>query len=637
MTMTNPDTGHIHIVAYNSASNSVDLNHHFDGKLSLFEDKILNKQVLRKIQKLIRKDDQVIVVINAQCYLPEYWLTRLLATLNAEHRATICSALTTRVYQLTPLAEADEFNGKNQRLDQLIFHLRTRLSWFETDQINPACFAVNMTGKPVQFENLLEDETQIKIACDHLLVQPVTRSKTLKSTNIPKINNQKPLPSHPLAVLQARLSLCVDQFFLPESWLRLDAKPVVLHTCMDWDGGVQKWVNDVCAVDKQCHHLVLLSKGEYFRQRYGEQYSLFYAGTNGLEIARFEMTTPITSTITENREYRHLVSRIIKNYDVQAVIVSTLIGHSMDCLNTGLPTIRIFHDYFPHWPALLATLDNNKLTKSDLEHALQQTDQEPFGTIREDQLTTWRNKLEQLYSRDNVVLIAPDQSVIENLKKISQTPVYDKIKLIPHGIRQFTPIEYTRKKHRFTILVPGRIGFPKGKQLLDQCLPKLTDYRVILLGAGNTHNDYDRYSNVDIVAQYQTAELKTLLQHYQPDVALILSTVSETFSYTLSEMFQAGIPVIATSKGALKQRIKDGKTGFLIKENAVDLVDLLNHLSNHPEILAEIRNNLSAARQPDLQEMVNQYHQLWKDFISPSESYQLTFPDYQQDKVFARL
>ena len=216
--MKKTDTKQIHIVAYNTNSGSLELNHHFDGKLTLFETKTLNKSLLILAQKVIRKDDQIVVFIDAQCSLPEYWLTRLLATMNAEHKAVICSALTTRIYQLTPLAEGMVFNGTTQVLDQLIYHLQLQTSWFYTDQINPACFAVKVSEQHIELEHLLDNEysTQ-RIACDHLLVQRAARSKTLKPTNLPKIKNQTPLPSHPLVVLHYQLNEYLEQCNLPEA------------------------------------------------------------------------------------------------------------------------------------------------------------------------------------------------------------------------------------------------------------------------------------------------------------------------------------------------------------------------------------------------------------------------------------
>ncbi|MEE9345840.1 MAG: glycosyltransferase [Methylococcales bacterium] len=628
--MNNSDTKQIHIVAYNTTSDNLDLNHGFDGKLTLFETKTLNKSLFIAVQKKLRREDQVVVFIDAQCVLPEHWLTRLLATLNAEHKAVICSALTTRIYQLTPLAEGMVFNGTTQVLDQLIYHLQLQTSWFYTDQINPACFAVKVSEQHIELEHLLDNEySTLRIACDHLLVQRAARSKTLKPTNLPKIKNQTPLPSHPLVVLHYQLNEYLEQCNLPEGWLRLDAKPVVLHTCMDWGGGVQKWVNDFCAADTQLNHLVLKSTGDYSRQRYGEQFSLLLGGTQGIEIAHFDLCIPIASTVIEHVEYQRLLAEVLQTYNVQTIFVSTLIGHSMDCLRTGLPTIRIFHDYFPHWPALLATLDKDKLTKSDLQQALKQSTREPFGGIDAQQLEDWQHSLEQLYTKDNVVLVAPDQSVVDNVQKISDHTGYQKIKLIPHAIKQFAPIKYTRNKSQFTILVPGRMGYPKGKRLLDSCLSRLTHYRLVFLGAGNNHDDYHRYPNIEIVDHYQASELQALLQHYQPDVALLLSAVSETFSYTLSEMFQAGIPVIVTPYGALKQRVEDGKTGFIIQTESDKLVNLLDELSQDSQQLAAIRKNLVAVSQPDEQQVVSQYLQLLPHSTEYHSDYVVTLPRQQ--------
>ena len=628
--MKKTDTKQIHIVAYNATLNSVELNHNFEGKLTLFETKTLSKSLLIAAQKNLRKQDQIVIFIDAQSSLPDYWLTRLLATLNAEHKALICSALTTRIYQLAPLAEGMVFNGTTLALDKLIYHLQLETSWFYTDQINPACFAVKVSEEHIELENLLDNENSIqRIACDHLLVQRAGRSKTLKPTNLPRINNQTPLPSHPLVVLHNQLLEYLDQCNLPEGWLRLDAKPVVLHTCMDWGGGVQKWVNDFCAADTQYSHLVLKSTGEFFRQRYGEQFSLLLGGTEGIEIAHFDFSVPIASTVIQHAEYQRLLSEVIKTYNVQTIFVSTLIGHSMDCLRTSLPTIRIFHDYFPHWPALLANLDKDELTDSDLQHALKQSTQEPFGGIKSEQIEDWQQTLEQLYTQENIVLVAPDQSVIDNLRKISNHSVYREIKLIPHGIKQFPPIKYTSKKSQFTILVPGRMGQPKGQQLLDSCLPKLTHYRLVFLGAGDNHNDYHRYPNIEVVEHYQASELQALLQHYQPDVALLLSAVSETFSYTLSEMFQAGIPCIVTPYGALKQRVKHEQTGLITKVDSDYLVNLLDDLSLHPQKLAVIRKNLGAVSQPDVQQVVCQYFQLLPHKTKSYSDYLVTLPSQQ--------
>ncbi|MCH9697370.1 MAG: glycosyltransferase [Gammaproteobacteria bacterium] len=611
--MIKTDCGHIHIVAYH-ASKPVQLNHEFSGTLSQIDERSFNLSVLKFASEKVRKSDQILVVIDARCELPEFWLTRLITPLLSDYTINISSALTTRNHALSPLAEDMLFKGSLQKLDQLIYHLQQPQRWYATDQINPFCFAVNLTQLPIQLESLPDGVSNLDCcACDHLLVQPTQRSSTIKPTNLPRINNQKRLPSHPLSKLRYRLCQYLDTRQLPNHWFQLDSKPVVLHICMNWEGGVQKWVNDVCHTDRQCHHLVLQSTGEYFRHSYGEQFRLLLGGTDSIEIDRFELSLPIDSTIIEHREYRSILTEIIHRYSVQVIFVSTLIGHSMECLDTGLPTVRIFHDYFPHWPALLAQLDKEHITEADLDQAFEQSKQEPFGGIEADQLSQWRNRLETLYEKPNVRLIAPDQSVVEHLQKLSDHHVYRDITIITHGVRQFNAIDAPKPSRQFTILVPGRMGLPKGQQLIEDSLPQLTDFKIIFLGAGRDHCDYSRYSNVEVIEHYLASELPELLKHYQPHLALILSIASETFSYTLSEMFQAGIPVIATAHGALKTRIKDGKTGFLIQPQAQALIDCINQLVGNPQQLEEIRNNLLTVNQPDTEHMIQQYHALWID------------------------
>jgi GT2 family glycosyltransferase/glycosyltransferase involved in cell wall biosynthesis len=619
-------TQFIHIIAYNNTSSKkIELPHGFDGRQSLFDDKTLNGKLLRKAQNNLSERDKTIVFIDAQCGLPAYWLTRLITTLAASETAVVCSALSTYIFQLSPLAINTRFEGSPEQLDQLIYHLQPAHTWFETEQINQACFAVNRQAFAGAFARLLEMPSVLPaIACNHLLVQQVNPDTILEASNLPEIGDQNPLAAHPLAALQYQLASQAAAPPMLPGWLQLDDKPVVLHTCTDWGGGMDKWVNDFCDVEDQYHHLILLSQGEFFRQRYGEQFSLRLGGTQGLEIAHFDLSIPIASTTIKHSEYQRLLDDIIRRYGVQGVFVSTLIGHSMDCLRTGLPTIRIFHDYFPDWPALPALLDTDEL---DLQQALAQSAEGLLGEISPLVFAGWQQALTQAYVQDNVKLVAPDQSVIENLQKISTDKAYQSITVIPHGIPLFPPVEHQQNNLRFTILLPGKMAAGKGEALLVACLPELTEYRVILLGAGDKHDDYSGYPNVEVVADYQADTLPALLQYYQPDVAMILSTASETFSYTLSEMMQAAIPVVATARGALKQRIKHTETGFIVEPKAELVLSLITDRIQHPEKLAEVREHLRTTPQRSVQEAVSQYRDMWNGLLEQRVTYSVTETD----------
>ena len=321
-----------------------------------FEHSVFNQQLCEEIASKIEADvpvvviaDVPVVVINAQAVFPEYWFERLSQPFEQNKNTRLCSALTCHINSLSPLAQGDEFEGSLSELDKTIYLLQTPDTVF-SEHLNTDCFMVN--NKPT-LNNL--HETTV-LACNNLLVQTHTE-KTIQLTDIIDTGNQRPLPAHPLAALQWKLKnhLLGNQINL--EYLLLDKKPVVLHICMGWGGGVSQWINDYCAHENKFQHIVLSSQGELFRQSHGEALTLHYASTGGFEMQKFELQTPIDATCLQHEEYQNILSDVVEQFQVQQIIVSSLIGHSMQCLQTGLPTIRVLHDYFPSWPSLIADLE----------------------------------------------------------------------------------------------------------------------------------------------------------------------------------------------------------------------------------------------------------------------------------------
>jgi glycosyltransferase involved in cell wall biosynthesis len=77
--------------------------------------------------------------------------------------------------------------------------------------------------------------------------------------------------------------------------------------------------------------------------------------------------------------------------------------------------------------------------------------------------------------------------------------------------------------------------------------------------------------------------LSSLLVEQRASVALVLSQVPETYSLVLSESWAAGVPAVATSIGALTERVSAGG-GLLVDPDAdpaivADAVDQLRQKS----------------------------------------------------------
>ena len=61
--MKNTDTKQTHIIAYNAASDNLELNHDFDGKLTLLETKTLDKSLLISAQKFLEKTIKLLFLL----------------------------------------------------------------------------------------------------------------------------------------------------------------------------------------------------------------------------------------------------------------------------------------------------------------------------------------------------------------------------------------------------------------------------------------------------------------------------------------------------------------------------------------------------------------------------------------------
>lgn len=545
-----------------------------------------------------------VVIIDAQAIFPKFWYERLSQPFEQNEGASVCTALTTHVNNLSPLASGDVFEGNVQKLDQIIYLLQSPDTIY-SKQLNTACFMV-------QNKSILHKLKESPIlACNNLMVQTHV-DDTIQLTDIIDTGDQNPLPAHALAALQWKLKKHLKPVPNNNSYPILDNKPIILHVCMGWGGGVHQWINDYCHHEKTHQHLILSSQGELYRKSHGESLTLNFANTSGFEMRKYDLQTPIDATCLQHDEYQSLLSTIIEQFQVKQIMVSSLIGHSMQCLQTGLPTIRVFHDYFPSWPSLIADLEDETITCSNIQKALLQTKKEPFGLISEQLYKKWQQCLHKIYQNKEIKLVAPSQSVVDNLIKIDHS-AFKNISIIPHAINPLKPLTYQNSITSFQVLVLGRINPPKGQQLLEDIIAELGEkYIFMLIGAGNEGKKYFKIKNIGVEMEYDNAELQKLLEETSPDLALITSQTSETFNYTLSELQQAGICTISTKFGALKERIVDGITGFLCDNNYLTIANKIRELQKNPKKILAVRENLKQIKHLTFADEISQYQELLK-------------------------
>jgi len=407
-------------------------------------------------------------------------------------------------------------------------------------------------------------------------------------------------------------------------------KPASLHITHSWGGGIAQWIKSFIETDSKHTHYQLRSENTQSNSAFGQKLSLYAGNELRCPIANWWLQPPIESIADTDVVYENIVSDICNRFEIGRVIVSSLIGHSLDALRTGLPTVQILHDHFPIWPMLGVNPEPyiSGETGADLGKAL--SEHKKSRNFQDKDNLTWsqiRESYLQALTKFDVKVAAPGQWVLDLQNRLDSGFARLTSKVIPHGypalpgLKPITP--KPREDGRLRMVILGRMQEGKGQKLLSLALPGLAEYvQVYLLGTGKPGEAFFGVPGVDVVIEYDRDELGGLLGTIGPDFAALLSVVPETFSYTLSELQQLGIPAIATRVGSFPDRVVHGETGWLVNADANAVVNQVAALCREPGQIDSVRQKLPSIKANTPRKMVNAYNQ----FCPPAKTVQAFTP-----------
>ena len=381
-------------------------------------------------------------------------------------------------------------------------------------------------------------------------------------------------------------------------------RPVTLHIAHSWGGGVWRWIEDFAAGNPSHVHLVLVAVSDGPGRTCGRYLRLCAAGPGRGVIRELALSPMIPAVADRNRVYAEHLEAVISRFSVARIVVSSLIGHTLDCFRTGVPTLAMLHDFFPLWPLLdrdpqpfLDRADGHpdRARSAALEQLASSMKFEPVDAGFWNRIAAaWRDAV----SAGDVALCAPTNQVIDRYRGLTADAAL-KISRIPHGFRSFeASVAFQRPPSdaRLHMLIPGRLSAGKGLKLLRQALPRLAGrVRLTALGCGRQGLALMGQGGIDLVPEYRREDLPRLVATLRPHAALLLSTVPETWSYTLSEVRALGLAPVATRVGSFAERIDHDRDGVLFEPDPDSLVDCLLALAEDPDRLA----SLAAAAAPE--------------------------------------
>lgn len=394
--------------------------------------------------------------------------------------------------------------------------------------------------------------------------------------------------------------------------------PVQLHFTHSWDGGTNRWIADFSAYDTVRRNLVLRSVSN--RDFAAWRIELCDPQFLDAPLMQWDLEKPIRATDTLNLEYRLILDEIVATFGVQAMVVSSLVGHSLEALDTGLPTVVVLHDLYPFCPAMFATFGQPCTTcdSTALARCMQGNPHNAFWHNTDAGFwLAFREAYAQRLDRPWIRLAAPTASAWNRWAQLFPAIAGRPCETIPHGLAPLEKMAATgysgmpEARRKLRLVVPGRLLPHKGLALFAEVVPRLLAHAdILLLGCGRFGEPFSDVEGVTVVRHYVREDLARHVGEFMPDAALLLSVVPESFSYTLSEMLEIGLPVIATRVGAFAERIRDGRDGLLVAPDPDAVVAAVERLGRDGDLLAALQRAVLSRPARTAAQMVADYHAL---------------------------
>lgn len=578
--------------------------------------------------------------------VPYGWDTRLaLVALENEYIASV-SPLCDRS-SLFALLESDEAKNSDLHfLDQAAYRLGER-SYVELPTLLCSCVYLRRSALEKVWSDLISRTILHlgefcwllgkafsfhgfhNVCCDHVYVIDQNTEHLAIADYVAKQEETQLInKNHPLVAVRQAVKTYLTSAENTMSADYINRRPLQLHIAHTWGGGQERWLKDYCENDTTRLNFVLRSVGTW--GVFGQRLVLHRSHALDDPLRSWTLFYPIRSTIISHLQYKEILREIIDDFGVEVIIISSLIGHSLDALNTGINTIFIAHDYYPfchqlniYFNEICYECSLEKLQRCFIEneqnrHFANMTPLEWLG-IRE-------NFIKLLLNQD-LYVACPSDSVARHMKAlIPQLQEKDFI-VIPHGMR-FTVSQRVHNSlshgEKVRVLILGSLVLHKGRKLLEDIYPKLkNNIEFYLVGCGENGQIFSDKSGFYVIPDYSREQLPEIVTKISPHLGLLLSIVPETYSYTLSELWLLGIPVVTTHVGSFTDRITPGVNGFICKPNAQAIVEKLNYILQNPAALDPIKQHLTNFKHRTAKDMVRDYQVLTP---LPEFSFQRYFP-----------
>ena len=267
-----------------------------------------------------------------------------------------------------------------------------------------------------------------------------------------------------------------------------------------------------------------------------------------------------------------LVSELLNDSRLSSVELHHFIGHTPEAIaaltSLSAPYEVHIHDYSWFCPRITLTAERNRYCgEPDLRQCSACVQDRGSNIGHSIEPATLRAQSQSILSSARRVIVPS----LDTGRRIANrfgidpvvTPWEDEGE--PLTLKQIAPLRYGERRR---VCVVGAIGYEKGYDVILACarLVAEKDLPIDFVVVGFTCDDDRllRTGRVRITGRYDESEAVGLLKRQNATFGLLPSLWPETWSYTLTQMWQAFLPVITFDIGTPSSRVKARNGGFVL-------------------------------------------------------------------------
>ncbi len=384
----------------------------------------------------------------------------------------------------------------------------------------------------------------------------------LVQRNIVKLNQKHPNYDIDVQKFIARDPIASYRRALASRLAALRGKdlPGVLHVLHGKDGGLERHARDLVATQRGLRHYILLALGESWTIE-------DHADDEVRTFTIAHLNDELWKDFFEGVCARFLISTVHVHH-----ISACRDGLLLALRETAIPYVVTLHDFYFACPVV-------HLMRADDTYCGAQTDPvectkclKSHHSAPQVSVEKWRADNAALLARA-AEIIAPSDFTAQTTQKYFPTiPIRVVAHVLPANSATCSAspkILSAGENGWITLAVVGAIGPLKGARMVELIAKRLCERglaaRLVLIGYLDRqfHAGVREDGHWIIHGAYALGELPDLLRAYAASLVIFPAVGPETFGYTLSEVWEAGIAPLVTDVGTLAQRVRDADGGWV--------------------------------------------------------------------------